>query len=93
MGLQFSCIKANLLDFFLANVRNLRGKFDEIEEEFAINPAPIALQLSLNAGNHKELKTFLEICLIPSGIDQKLKNKGENTLVLKRISARKFGAI
>ena len=32
------------------DVRNSRGKFDEIKEEFAINPAPIALQSSLNAG-------------------------------------------
>ena len=40
----------NLLGFFLADVENSRGKFDEIEEEFAINPAPIALQLCLNAG-------------------------------------------
>ena len=31
-------------------VRNSRGKLDEIKEEFAINPAPIALQSSLNAG-------------------------------------------
>ena len=43
-------------------------------------------------GDHEELKTFLEIRLIPSRIDQKLKNKGENTSVLKRILARKFGA-
>ena len=39
----------NLLGFFLADVRNSRGKFDEIKEKFDINPAPIALQLSLNA--------------------------------------------
>ena len=50
MGLQFSWIEANLLGFFLANYRNSRGKFDEIKEKFAINPAPIASQSSLNAG-------------------------------------------
>ena len=50
MGLQFSWIDANLLGFFLGDVQNLRGKFDEIKEKFVINPAPIALQLSLNAG-------------------------------------------
>ena len=39
----------NLLDFFLADVQNLRGKFDEIKEEFVANTAPIASLLSLNA--------------------------------------------
>ena len=46
------------------DVRNSRGKFDEIKEEFAINTAPIASQSSLKAGDHEELKTFLEIRLI-----------------------------
>ena len=32
------------------DIRNSRGKFDEIKEEFTINPAPIAPQSSLNAG-------------------------------------------
>ena len=32
------------------DVRNLRGKFDEIMEKFVINLAPIASQSSLNAG-------------------------------------------
>ena len=32
------------------DVRNLRGKFDEIKEEFVINPAPLASQSSQNAG-------------------------------------------
>ena len=32
-------------------------------------------------GDHDELEIFLEICLIPSPIDQKLKNKGGNTWV------------
>ena len=40
----------NLLRFFLVDVRNSRGKFDEIKEEFGINPAPIASQSSLNEG-------------------------------------------
>ena len=30
------------------DVRNSRGKFDEIKGEFAINPTPIVLQSSLN---------------------------------------------
>ena len=38
-----------------------------------INPAPIPSELSLNAGDHDELKIFLEIFLIPSRIDQNLK--------------------
>ena len=32
------------------DVRNSRGKFDEIKERFMINPAPIASQSSLNVG-------------------------------------------
>ena len=58
MGLQFTWIEANLLNFYLADVRNSRGKFDEIKEEFAINPAPIALQLSLNAGASQRTYDF-----------------------------------
>ena len=49
MGLQFTWIEANLLGVFLADVGNSRGNFDEIKEKFAINPAPIASQSSLNA--------------------------------------------
>ena len=32
------------------DVQNSRGKFDEIKEEFAINPSPIASQSSLKVG-------------------------------------------
>ena len=32
------------------DIRNSRGKFDEIKEEFAINPAPIESQSSLIVG-------------------------------------------
>ena len=53
IGLQFSWIQANLLRFFLADVRNSRGKFDEIKEKFVINPAPIASQSSLNVGGSR----------------------------------------
>ena len=38
------------------DVRNSRGKFDEIKEEFAINPAPIALQSSVNAGGSRRTR-------------------------------------
>ena len=33
------------------DVWNSRGKFDEIKEKFVINPAPVASQSSLNAGD------------------------------------------
>ena len=75
MGLQFTWIEANFLDFFLVDIWNSRGKFDEIKEEFGINPAPIPSQLSLNMGDHEELKILLQIFLIASRINQKLKNK------------------
>ena len=45
----------NLLGLFLVDVRNSRGKFDEIEE-FAINPDPIASQSSLNAGGSQRTR-------------------------------------
>ena len=84
MGLQFSWIEANLHEFFLADVKNSRGKIDEIKEKFAINPAPIASQSSLNTGDHDEQEIFLEICLIPSRIDQKFMNKEGKYMLLKR---------
>ena len=77
MRLQFTWIEANFLDFLLADVRNSRGKFDEIKEEFAIDSALIASQLSPNTGDHEELKILLQILLIASRINQKLKKKGE----------------
>ena len=85
MGLQFLWIEANLLGFFLADVRNSSGKFDGMKEEFAINPTPIASQSTLNVGDHEELMTLLQIRLIASRIDQKMKNKAENTSILKWI--------
>ena len=51
--LQFVQIGVNLLGSFPTDFRNLRGKFDEIKEEFAINPAPIPSKLSLNAGESR----------------------------------------
>ena len=56
MGLQFLWIKVNLFGFFLVDVRNSRGKFDEIKEEFVINPAPIPSESSLNAGGTRRTK-------------------------------------
>ena len=53
------------------DVRNSWGKFDEIKKKFMINPAPIASQSSLNVGDQNELEIFLEICLIPSQIEQR----------------------
>ena len=66
------------------DVRNSKGKFDEIKEKFVINPAPIDWQSSLNAGDHDELEIFLEIRLIPSRIDQKFRFKGRIHGILKR---------
>ena len=51
--LQFARIGVNLLESFLTDFRNSRGKFDEINEEFMINPAPIPSELSLNAGGSR----------------------------------------
>ena len=81
--LQFARIGVNLLGSFLTDFRNSRGKFDEIKEEFVINPAPIASELSLNAGDHDELKIFLKIRLIPSRIDQKLRTKKGEYMLFK----------
>ena len=41
------------------DVRNSGGKFDKIKEEFTVNPAPIALQSSLNAGGSRRTRDRL----------------------------------
>ena len=38
------------------DVRNSRGKFDEIKGKFGINPALIASQLSLNTGGSRRTR-------------------------------------
>ena len=43
-------------------------------------------------GDHKELKILIQIRLIASRINQKLRRKEENTSVLKEIFARKSWA-
>ena len=48
---------------------------------------------TLGSRGSRELKTFLETRLISSRVDQKLKNKGKNTLVLKGKLAQKSWAI
>ena len=73
MGPQFSWIEANLLGFFLVDVRNSRGKFDEI----LIIMLKWMRLYTLGSRGSPELKTFLEIRLISSRIDEKLKNKGK----------------
>ena len=72
------------------DVRSSRRKFDKIQEKFVINPAPIASQSSLIKS---ELEIFLEICLIHSRIDQKLKNKGRIHGFLKGKLAQKSWAV
>ena len=90
MAHQFTRTKANLLDFFLADVRNSRGKFDEMKEEFVINTTPIASQLSLNSEDHEEHKILLQILLIASRINQNFKKKRGIHHLLKDIFARKM---
>ena len=75
------------------DVRNSRGKIDKIMQKFVINPAPISSQSSITRGDHDEIEIFLEICLIPSRIDQKLKNKGRIHGFLKGKLARRSWAI
>ena len=48
---------------------------------------------TLGSRGSRELKTFLKIRLIYSRIDQKLKNKGRNTLVFKGEISPKSSAI
>ena len=74
------------------DVRNSRGQFDEIKEKFVINPAPIALQSSQNAGDHDELEIFLEIRLIHFTNQSKVSFQRENTLLFKgKISPKIVG--
>ena len=47
---------------------------------------------TLGSRGSRELKTFLETRLISSRVDQKLKNRGRNTLVLKGKLAQKSWA-
>ena len=81
--LQFARIGVNLLVSFLTDFRNSEGKFDEIKEEFVINPAPIPSESCLNAGEHDELEIFLETRLISSQVDQKFKNKRGKYMLFK----------
>ena len=48
---------------------------------------------TLGSGGSRELKTFLEIRLIYSPIDQKLKNKEGKYMLLKRNSWPDFEAV
>ena len=48
-----------------------------------INPTPIGLQSSLNAGDHDKLKILLKNCLIPSQFNQELLEE-ENTSVFRK---------
>ena len=92
MGLQFLWIEANLLRFFLVEVRNSRGKFDEIKEEFVINPAPIASQSSLNAGGSRWTRDFPQNSL--NSLHESIKsweNKKGEYMLLKGILARFLG--
>ena len=89
MGLQFSWIEANLLGFFLVDVRNSRGKFDEIKEKFMINPAPIASQLSLNAGGTRWTRDLPRNSLNFFTSRSKVKEQRRTTWVFKGELARR----
>ena len=58
-----------------------------------INPAPIASQSSLNAGDHDELEIFLEICLIHFTNRSKVEEQRENTWLFKGKISPKSWAI
>ena len=58
-----------------------------------MNPAPIALQSSLNAGDHDELEIFLEICLIYFMNRSKVQELERNTTVFKEDFGPKLWAI
>ena len=75
------------------DVRNSRGKFDEINGKFAINPVPIASQLSLNTGDHDELEIFLKICLIYFMNRSKVRFQRENTSLFNENFEQKFPAV
>ena len=66
------------------DVRNSRGKFDEIKR---ITLGIIMLQClrlyTLGSRGSRELKTFLETRLISSRVDQKLKNKEGEYMLFK----------
>ena len=90
MGLQFLWIEANLLGFFLADVQNSREKFDEIKEEFAISPAVIASQSSLNTGGSRRTQDLPRnsLNLLHESI-KSCRTRSENTWLLKGILAQK----
>ena len=83
MGPQFSWIEANLPGFFIVDVRNSKGKFDEIKRWNRDYHA------SMDASLHSWKQRILEIRLISSQINQKLKKKREIHHFLKRNLAQK----
>ena len=72
-----------MLGSFLTDFRNSRGKFDEIKEKFAINPAPIASQLSLNAGGSRFTRDLPRNSLNSFTNRSKVQKKGRSTWVFK----------
>ena len=82
MGLQFTQIEANLLDFFLADVRRSREKFYEIRWKFVINPASIGSQSSLNVGGSRRTQDLTLKLPNSFTIQSRVKRKQESSLVL-----------
>ena len=73
------------------DVRNSRGKFDEIKGELRINPAPIASQSSLNAGGSRRTRDLPQNSLnsLHESI-KSLENKKGEYMLLKGNFARNF---
>ena len=83
MGLQFTRIEVNLLDFFLADVRRSRGKFNEIRWKFVINPALIGSQSCLNAGGSQRTQDLAWKYLNSFTIQSRVKRKQESISIFK----------
>ena len=65
------------------DVRNSRGKFDEIKEIFVINPTPIASQSSPNAGGSRWTRDLPRNLLNSFTNRSKVEEQRENTWVFK----------
>ena len=73
------------------DVRRSRGEFDRIRRLITMNPTSIGSRLSLRAGDHDEVKIFLQNCLVASRFNQKLREEERIHPFLKKNSREKFG--
>ena len=70
------------------DVRNSRGKFDEIKRLNRDYQSQWLRLYTLGSRGTRELKTFLEICLISLRKDQKLSLQRERTSIYKEVCAK-----